>query len=162
MQQCHIKYIEINIWKVLQFVYHQHCHRNLEGIKIKEASTSLFGVCSGVIDDRSIRVITRFQDVAPRKYWQVSEYSGGFNEPEGNERLFPSCLHLLETAESRPVIVPRTQTIDETRGSESQGADNRRGMSSNHERDSRVHFKGINASPRVTNSDYVRLLSLTT
>lgn len=66
--------------------------------------------------------------------------------PKETSGLFPSCLHLLETAESRLMIVPRTQTIDETRGSESQGADNRRGMSSNHERDSRVHFKGINAS----------------
>lgn len=54
------------------------------------------------------------------------------------------------TAESRLAIVPRTQTINETRGSESQGADNRRGMSSNRERDSWVRFKGIYASRRTS------------
>lgn len=67
-----------------------------------------------------------------------------------------------KTAESRLVIVPRTQTINETRGSESQGADNRRGMSSNRERDSWVRFKEINASHHTAkNFDYVRLLPLT-
>lgn len=64
------------------------------------------------------------------------------------------------TAESRLAIVPRTQTINETRGSESQGADNRRGMSSNRERDSWVRFKGIHVveTPTTTiTSGFCRL-----
>lgn len=83
------------------------------------------------------------------------------NPKETSGTLLPSPPASSGTAESRLVIVLGTQTIDETRGSESQEADNRRGMSSSRGRDSRVRFEGIGASrrrvkSRVANScDYV-------
>lgn len=87
-----------------------------------------------MIDDRSIRVTARFQNVARvRVSWSTRTDSMNSKETRYALPFLPSPSI---TAESRLVIVPRTQTINEMRGSESQGADNRRGMSSNRERDS--------------------------
>jgi len=88
-----------------------------------EAAGSIFGVRSGVIDDRATRATARFQDAAARE--------DSMNPKETSGTLFPSCPRSWNGR-----VTARDRVVNDRRASESQGTDNvAAGMSSSRERD---------------------------